>query len=128
MAHRCPDCGEVKKTAQGLGSHRRYRHFDGGPVVDVDSLTAVELEAGELGPNRASLEVTLSILKRLGRTEDIDSAQVQTLRTLASAVDRWPDEAQLWRQYREALREVLDADDAADDRLSEALAAIRGAT
>lgn len=116
MAHQCPDCDMECSTPQALGSHRRYRHppESGGDGGD--------------GENRRALEVTLAEMTRLGRFEDIDAATVQTLRSLADAVDRWPDEAQLWRQYREALTEVMKADDEADDSLTAALADIRSAT
>lgn len=104
----CDDCGFHAKSEAGLASHRRSKH----PEVEV-------------GPNARALEVTLSELVRLGRLEDIDSAEVQVMRSLAQAVDWWPSDAQLWRQYREALREVTDADDGGEfDQLLEALGSV----
>lgn len=103
----CPECGLLCKSPQGLASHRNAKH----PVV--------------LLPNVVALDKTLGVLREMGRLEPIDAARVQTLRSLAKSVDRWPDEAQLWRQYREALREVLDADNSASEELEKALADIR---
>jgi len=59
-------------------------------------------------------------LRRLGRVESIDAAAVQALRSMARALDDNPQNAALWRQYREALRE-LTADDA-NRSVDEALA------
>lgn len=80
------------------------------------------------GCNLDALERTLTQLRQSGRLEPVDAARVQTLRSLAQTVDDKPYDAQLWRQYREALSEVLDADGPADDQLSAALEAIRSAT
>ena len=63
--------------------------------------------------NHGQLEQTLRELRRLGRIEKVDAAAVQALRSMASALDGDPSNAALWRQYREALRE-LTADDTAD--------------
>jgi len=63
--------------------------------------------------NHGQLEQTLKELRRLGRIEKIDAAAVQALRSMAFALDADPANAALWRQYREALRE-LTADDTAD--------------
>ena len=60
--------------------------------------------------NRGQLEQTLKELRRLGRIEKVDAAAVQALRSMAFALDADPSIAALWRQYREALRE-LTADD-----------------
>ena len=62
--------------------------------------------------NRGQLERTLAELRRLGRVEQVDAAAVQALRSMAGALDGDPSNAALWRQYREALRE-LTADDGA---------------
>jgi hypothetical protein len=70
--------------------------------------------------NRGQLEQTLKELRRLGRIERVDAAAVQALRSMAFALDEDPSRAALWRQYREALRE-LTADDS-DRSVSEALA------
>jgi hypothetical protein len=61
--------------------------------------------------NRGQLEQTLKELRRLGRIEKIDAAAVQALRSMAFALDADPSNAALWRQYREALRELTADDD-----------------
>jgi hypothetical protein len=61
--------------------------------------------------NRGQLEQTLKELRRLGRIEKIDAAAVQALRSMAYALDADPANAALWRQYREALRELTADDD-----------------
>lgn len=101
----CDVCGFVAKTAGGLGVHRRAKHPDEVPVCT----------------NRAALEVTLDELVRLRRFERVDAARIQTLKSLAAAVDVDPFNAQMWRQYREALADVLRVDDDADDSLAAAL-------
>jgi hypothetical protein len=63
--------------------------------------------------NHGQLEQTLRELRRLGRVEKVDAAIVQALRSMAFALDADPSNAALWRQYREALRE-LTADDPDD--------------
>jgi hypothetical protein len=70
--------------------------------------------------NRGQLEQTLKELRRLGRVEKIDAAAVQALRSMAGALDADPSNAALWRQYREALRELAadDGDSTADDALA----------
>lgn len=64
--------------------------------------------------NVAALEVTLSELDRLGRIGDKQAATVQALRSMAAALDDEPARATLWKQYREALGELM-ADDADPD-------------
>lgn len=61
--------------------------------------------------NRGQLEQTLKELRRLGRLEKIDAAAVQALRSMAFALDADPSHAALWKQYREALRELRADDD-----------------
>lgn len=61
--------------------------------------------------NRGQLEQTLKELRRLGRIEKIDAAAVQALRSMSAALDGNPENAALWRQYREALRELTADDD-----------------
>lgn len=104
----CDDCNFHAKSEAGLASHHRSKH-----------------QAVDLGANARALEVTLAELDRMGRLEAVDEARVQSLRSLAQAVDWWPNEAQLWRQYREGLSEVLDADDG-DSDLDRLLAEIHG--
>jgi hypothetical protein len=78
--------------------------------------------------NIDALDETLAELDKIGRFEPVDTAVKQALRSMASALDADPSNAALWRQYREALGEVLRADDDADRDLAAALAEIRGAT
>ena len=61
--------------------------------------------------NRGQLEQTLKELRRRGRIEKIDAAAVQALKSMAAALDGDPANAALWRQYREALRELTADDD-----------------
>ena len=76
--------------------------------------------------NRGQLEQTLKELRRLGRLEKIDAAAVQALRSMAAALDGNPENAALWRQYREALRELTADDDhgSADAALAELFAEV----
>lgn len=108
----CSTCGFVAKTPGGLKVHQRRKHKD-EPSGTV---------------NVAALESTLSELERLGRFEKVDAAQVQAVRSIAAAVDADPFNAQMWRQYREALDDLMRADDDADDGLTAALEEIRSAT
>jgi hypothetical protein len=61
--------------------------------------------------NRGQLEQTLKELRRLERIGKMDAAVVQALRSMAYALDADPGNAALWRQYREALRELTADDD-----------------
>ena len=115
--HPCGRCDFEAKTAGGLSSHVRSKH----PATDDGPLA-------ELGSNAAALEVTLQALDQLGRFERVDAAQIQQLRSLAWTVDVAPGNAQLWRQYLEALRDLLKADDDADSSFEQALEKIRGAS
>jgi hypothetical protein len=69
--------------------------------------------------NAEAVEATIEQLHHAGRLEKIDSATVEIARLLAAAVDASPENANLWRQYREAVLElrhvgVNDADDFED--------------
>jgi hypothetical protein len=61
--------------------------------------------------NRGQLEQTLKELRRLERIGKMDAAAIQALRSMAAALDTDPGNAALWRQYREALRELTADDD-----------------
>ena len=61
--------------------------------------------------NHSQLLRTLRELRRMGRIEAVDAAAVQALRSMAAALDADPSNAALWRQYREALRELTAVDD-----------------
>lgn len=66
------------------------------------------------------------MIAALGLKDDRDAARVEMLRSLASAVDAQPTRAMLWKEYREALYEVLEGVEDVDDDLAEALADLRG--
>ncbi len=61
--------------------------------------------------NSGQCERTLRHLRGMGRIEEVDAALVQALRSMARALDAEPQNAALWRQYREALRELTADDD-----------------
>ena len=94
---RCLICGEQFETGAGLASHRRAKH----PRVR--------------GANRLAAEEMLAILTQTGRIEDVDAARVQTVRSLADALDTDPSNAQMWRTYREAIEDLMGPDDDGDD-------------
>ena len=79
--------------------------------------------------NHGQLEQTLKELRRLGRIERVDAAAVQGLRSMAFALDDNPQNAALWRQYREALRELTADDDngSVDEALDNLFAEVRDA-
>ena len=110
----CDVCGFVAGSGAALASHKRWRH----PVTVPDDAD---------GPNLQAIKVTIGELERLGRLEKIDEAWRRALTTLADTLDRNPTSANLWREYRETLSEVLQADEEADDELAAALAAINSA-
>ena len=105
----CDECGFEAKSGAGLAAHRR-KH-----------------ESREtFGALSSAMERTLSELERLGRFEEVDAARVQALRSMAAALDAHPFNSQMWRELRESLNEVLEADEDADDSLAAALAQITG--
>lgn len=74
-----------------------------------------------MGDNASELGKTLAQLQAMGRFEKVDAARLQMLRSMARALDYDPSNAALWRQYREALKELTSADDSSesvDDALS----------
>ena len=81
-----------------------------------------------MGNNAVELGKTLAALKEMGRFEPVDSARWQALRSMARELDEDPSNAALWRQYREALKE-LTADDGGslDDALADLFSAPRDA-
>lgn len=86
-----------------------------GPRKPVDTVDG--------GSNRKAVE---ALLKKLPK-DALDPARTQMLRSLATAVDTEPTNAQLWKQYRDALSDATEDDPDADSDLNEALAKIRGA-
>lgn len=75
-----------------------------------------------MASNASEFAKTLAQLEEMGRVEKVDSAQVQAVRTMAKALDENPQNAALWKQYREALKE-LTADDSSQS-VGEALEAM----
>lgn len=77
--------------------------------------------------NVQALEKTLQCLTDTGRIEDVDSAAVQAVRSMAAALDNDPTKAALWREYLDALAGVRRADDDANAGLEDALEKVRSA-
>lgn len=82
---------------------------------------------GRVSTNSLELGKTLAELRRMGRLERIDAARIQMLRTMARTLDAEPSNAQLWRQYREALKELTTSDDtgAVDEALAGLFSEVR---
>ena len=106
----CDDCGFVAKSPAGLAAHRRFKHPE-------RLVTSSMVEA---------MEETLSALEQMGRFERVDAATIQSLRSMAAALDSHPFNSQMWRELRETLSQVLEADEDADDGIAAALARIAG--
>ena len=79
-----------------------------------------------MSPNFDAALLFVQVMRDLGRVEPIDQARVTAFLELARAVDLNPAEAGLWKQYREAERELREADDG-NDALSDLFAALRDA-
>jgi hypothetical protein len=104
---RC-ECGYYARSRVLLVEHRKRVHSEGS--------------------NRAAAEILLGILRKQGTTNAIDTVRVQTIRSLADALDSDPANAQLWKVYREAVEELMRRDDKADAGLAAALAEISSVT
>lgn len=141
QCQQCPTVFEAKRPTARFCSPRcrtrAYRARGGGaerpravPGVSVDA-AAPDRGAAERsepqGGNSAALGETLGELRRLGRVERVDAAAVQALQSMAGALDEDPWNAPLWRQYREALRELMadDSDSAVSDALDDLFAEVR---
>jgi len=74
------------------------------------------------GPNRTALETTLEALRTAGRLELIDAARVAIARSLATAVDREPGSAILWREYRAAEKALREESEAHGDSFEQLIA------
>lgn len=66
-------------------------------------------------PNLDALERTLAELKREGRLAKTDAAHIQAVRSMALALDYDPSNASLWRQYREAIKELTASESSSLD-------------
>lgn len=77
-----------------------------------------------MGSNASELGKTLKHLQEMGRLEKVDAARVQMVRTMARALDDNPQNAALWRQYREALQQLTRGE--SDGGLDDALAGLFG--
>jgi hypothetical protein len=75
-----------------------------------------------MGNNASELGRTLAELARMGRLERVDAARLQMARSMARAVDENPQNAALWRQYREVVKELVTDD--SDSSVADALAAV----
>lgn len=113
---RCDRCFYIAKSKAGLASHRRWKHGEAAPE---------RKEAA--GPNATACEQTLAELDRMGRLERVDAARVQAVRSMAAALDAKPFNAQMWREYREALGALTvdDGDSGVDDLLDQLSAPVR---
>jgi hypothetical protein len=103
---RCLICNYECETGAGLASHRRAKH----PKFK--------------GANRIALEETLTILRDLGRIEDIDRARVQAVQSLADQLDGDPSNAQMWKCYQESLANLMGPDDDDGDEIGKIIAEI----
>jgi hypothetical protein len=97
------ECGAYAKSNDELRAHRMKAHR---------------------GPNSRAAGKLLAQLAKTHRTEDIDCARVQTVRTMAAALDADPFNAPLWKVYREAVNDLMRIDDDADDSLEAAVKAL----
>jgi hypothetical protein len=72
--------------------------------------------------NVDAAETTLNALDCAGRLERVDAARVQAVRSIAAALDDDPRSPQLWREYRELIKELTgDRDDGGADQLIDEL-------
>lgn len=100
---RCPVCKEEFESGAGLAAHKRAKH------------------SRWKGPNRRAVDKFVRALDR-----EIDPATLQMVRAIADALDLDPFNAQMWRTYREIVKELMEERDASsetDDEIEE----IRGA-
>ena len=56
--------------------------------------------------NTGAAATMIAALRALGRIEPIDEALVETVVTLAAAIDGAPENASLWREYRSAVADL----------------------
>jgi hypothetical protein len=77
-----------------------------------------------VGNNASELGRTIKHLTEMGRLEKVDAGRVQAVRSMARALDENPQNAALWRQYREALKDLTRGE--SDGGLDDALAGLFG--
>lgn len=65
--------------------------------------------------NLDAVNTTLAELERMGRIETVDAALVAAARSIATALDENPHNAQLWKAYRETLEGLTGGDGDGDD-------------
>ncbi len=99
---RCPVCREEFETGAGLASHKRAKH------------------SKWRGPNRKAIDQLIRDLDR-----EVDAATAQMVRAIADALDLDPFNAQMWKTYREIVKELTEVSDVSDETEDE-LEAIRG--
>lgn len=75
--------------------------------------------------NASAIEAVIEALTELGHVESVDAALITACRMLARAVDDKPDNASLWKQYLEALRDLSALSEALDDDFSNLLASLQ---
>lgn len=80
-----------------------------------------------MGDNVSELGKTIAQLREMGRFEKVDAARLQMVRSMARALDYDPSNAALWRQYREALKELTadDSSESVDDAISGLFGSVR---
>lgn len=73
------------------------------------------------GKQLKSLDKTIGILESHGILTDKHSAQIEIARGLAEVVDSRPNDANIWRQYREAVKDLFPVEVPTDQPMDEAL-------
>ena len=75
--------------------------------------------------NAEAVELTIGAMESAGFLEDVDSALVQGVRSLAAAVDADPSNASLWREYRGLLADLRELGDGDTDAFAALLESLR---
>ena len=78
--------------------------------------------------NADGVEKAIRALTKAGRLQAEDVVFVTTARHLARALDDQPDNASLWRQYRDALNDLMSRGADSGDGFTALQAEIRNAT
>lgn len=106
----CLICGARAKGNAGLALHRRQKH------------------PNYKGKNRIAVEETIAVLEREGKLEQVQAAQLQALRSLADQVDFDPSNAQMWKNYNEAVACLVETDASDSEEEQDEIEAIRSRT